>query len=112
MIVNPGELDKRIQIVKAAEPDADGYTNDNYELVHKCRAKFTRMSGTETFRSGADFANNKVRFLIRYTKNKITNNMLIIYRDDLYEISYVNNYGDKNTYIEIIAQLRKTEVQA
>lgn len=102
MNVNPGELDKRIQIInKAQEMDADGYCTETETVVHSCFAKFSQTSGSELVKNNADFANLKVRFLIRYTSKTISRKMLVRYGGEDYEIEYLNGYGDSKEYVEI-----------
>jgi SPP1 family predicted phage head-tail adaptor len=62
----------------------------------------TRTSGTEVIKANADFADVKMRFLIRCPKATITREMIVRYGVD-YEIEYVNDYNDAHEYVEIIA---------
>lgn len=101
--INAGELNKKISIYSRGETeDADGYETDPTEtLVHTCWAKFSRTSGTETFKANADFSETKVRFLIRYTKKPIDRKMFVRYAGTDYEITFINDYGDAHKYIEL-----------
>lgn len=112
MFVNAGELRETIQIMEHTEqPNAAGYPAPptDPKLIRSCRAKFTRQSGTEAVKAGADFGAVKVRFLIRYTKIPITRKMFVRYRGLDYEIEYVNDYGDRHQYIEIWATRESKE---
>lgn len=106
MNVNPGELDKRIKFISlGTERDSDGYNVPKRRTVYECWAKFSRISGTETLNSDADFSRIRARFLIRCNRRiSLTNDMLIEYARNDYEITYINNYGDSNEYIEIMAE--------
>jgi len=102
MNVNAGELNRKISIYsKSATTDADGYPTNTETLVHSCNAKFSRTSGTEAVKSNADFESLKVRFLIRYTVKAIDRKMIVKYRNENYEIEYLNDYEDGHEYIEI-----------
>lgn len=103
MQVDPGELNKRIQIIKESseERDEDGFPVKREIIIRKCWAKFSRDSGTEQARSGSDFVEIKCRFLIRHTKTKINEGMKVKYGNDIYEVKYVNDYGDEHRYDEI-----------
>ena len=71
MYVNAGKLNKRIAIYRRTEdPNKPGYSApaSDPELVHECWAQFSQTSGTELIKANADFGEEKVRFLIRYTK--------------------------------------------
>ena len=103
MNVNPGELKQKVEILKReAVQDPDGYGTQCIEtVVHRCSAKFSRTSGTEVQRSDTDFSDIQARFLIRYTKTPLDRRMVVRYRQELYEILYLNDYSDSHEYIEI-----------
>lgn len=103
MYVNAGELNKRIEIFRKLEPEADGYLPEGAEPVpvRKCWAKFTQTSGTELAKANADFGEVKARFLVRYTRTKIDRKMFVRYRGNDYEILYINPYGDSGEYLEL-----------
>lgn len=102
MNVNVGELNKKISIYsKSTATDADGYPIETPVLFHSCWAKFSRTSGTEAAKANADFADLKVRFLIRYTSKPISRKMVVRYGGEDYEIEYLNDYEDRHEYIEI-----------
>ncbi len=111
MNVNPGELKQKIEILKRETvPDQDGYGVKCVEtVVHRCRAKFSRTSGTEIQKADTDFSEIKARFLIRFTKKPLDRRMIIRYRQDLYEILYLNDYNDSHEYIEIWCQKLSVE---
>ena len=104
--VNAGELKERIRIVeRSGERNSSGYEvhRDDpayWKGVHICWAKFSQPSGTETVRAGADFAEEKGRFLIRWTAKPIHRKMFILFRDREWEIEYINDYGGRK-YMEI-----------
>ena len=109
MLVNAGELNRRIQIVERnTERDKDGYQSKRedpayWKPVHSCWAKFSQPSGTETIKAGSDFAVEKARFLIRWTRKPIHRKMFVLFQDREWEIEYINSYGDSRQYMEIWA---------
>jgi len=106
MRVNAGELNRKIEIVQVEKiKDADGYHTENDRVILRPWAKVTRMSGTEKLRHDADFAEITCRFLIRYTSKQLSRKMVVRHGGDRYEIQYLNNYGESNDYIEIVAKL-------
>lgn len=110
MNVNPGALNKRIDIVRtASETDAQGYPILTDTVVHTCYAQFSRTSGTEIMRNNADFGVTKCRFLIRYTKKTIDRKMYVRYKGQKYPIEYVNDYGDAHAYMELWCALSTQE---
>ena len=107
MNINPGELNKRIKIVKCDHEsrDTDGYPVFDYVTIRECWAKFTQQSGSETVKNGTEFSDAKCRFLVRYSKTEIDTSMNIQYNGKLYDIKYINGYGDAYEYQEIWAEL-------
>lgn len=103
MFVNAGELNKRIAIYRRIDrANERGYLiPEDDQLVHSCWAKFTQQSGTELVQANADFGEERVRFLIRYTAKEIDRKMFVLYAGAVYEITYINDYGDGHRYMEI-----------
>lgn len=111
MQINPGELNKKIQIIEQQTDalDDDGFSmesvhNENgvsYPTVRSCAASFRRTSGTELVKAGKEITDIKCRFLIRKGKTEITEKMQIVYAGDIYDILYINDYEDSHRYVEI-----------
>lgn len=111
MYVNAGELNKRIEIIRlTSERDPDGYEAGQKEtVVRTCWAKFSRTSGSESLKSGADFGTEKSRFLVRASRIPVDRKMIVRYRGRDYPIVYVNEYGDSGEYLEILCERRRTD---
>ena len=106
MQVDAGELRHRIRIYeKSQTEDSDGYGVQTLTLVRSCMAKFSRQSGTEALRAGADMKDVKARFLVRWSRVKIDRKMIVRYAGTDYEIEFVNDYEDKHEYQEIWCNL-------
>lgn len=106
MDINAGKLNKRVEIVRiSTAADADGYTIPTETVIRRPWAQFSRTSGTETLRQGADMGDVKVRFLIRSGHTAISRKDRVRYNGANYEIEYVNDYGDSGVYTELIARL-------
>lgn len=102
MQINAGRLDKKIRIIRInRERDADGYEVNTETVVREPWAQFSQTSGTELEKAGADMANVKVRFLIRWSATPISRKMIVRYGGADYEIEYVNGYGDSMEYMEL-----------
>ena len=102
MNVNAGRLTQRIQIFKIVQvADEGGYYIPQYEHVHCCWAQISRISGTEMVKANADFSEEKVRFLIRWTAAPIDRKMVVRHHGKEYEIEYLNDYGTPGKYLEI-----------
>lgn len=103
MNVNIGSLNKRISIIRrTVERDDDGFEVVQEWVVHTCWAQFNRKSGTEMIRENADFGKTKARFLIRATRKAIDRKMIVKYAGDVYEIEFVNEYGDNHQFTELM----------
>lgn len=106
MYINAGELSKRIEIVRISKTaDADGYTTSAETVIRRPWAKFSRVSGTEALKAGADMGDIKARFVIRSSRVPISRKDLIRYNGADYGIEYVNDYGDAGEYTELVARL-------
>lgn len=99
---NAGELTARIEILALEiQRDADGYGEEREIVQHRCYAKFTEQSGTEVLKAGSEFGEAKVRFLIRHTRKPIDRSMTVRYGGRIYNILYVNHYGDSREWLEL-----------
>lgn len=103
MIVNIGELNKRIKIVSSESVlDEEGFPVNTETIIHECWTKVSQVSGTELIKANAEFTNVSTRFLIRYTTKDINEDMAIIFNGKRYNITYINNYNYSNEFIEIL----------
>ena len=110
MYVDPGELNKKIQIVSLSDGetyDDEGHPVQDEVVVRECWAKFSSTSGNELIRSGTELSEAKCRFLVRYTSTEITADMVVRYAGDDYNILYVNPFADNRDYLEIWTKIRK-----
>lgn len=106
MVINPGNFDKRIKIIKyEINKDADGFEEKIENVVSITWAQVTNISGTEILRSNSDFSEVKTRFLMRTPKIKLDKDMFIKFAGNDYNIVYINDYGYDKKYTEIIAEL-------
>ena len=109
MYVDPGDLNKKIQIVRlieTEESDDEGHPIKVNQVVRDCWARVTSVSGTELIKSGQELENAKKRFLVRYTPDIITTDMFVLYKGDYHGIVYVNPYGDNKDYMEIWTDIK------
>ncbi len=106
MYVNPGELNKRIEITASSEKDSDGFRTGAPIVIKRCWAKYSRKtSEKETAGAGADpVTSTTTRFLIRYTSTSIDTTMKIRYNGRYYDIQDVNDIQDRHQFIEIICK--------
>lgn len=105
MLINPGNFDKKIEIIKFEQAkDSDGFPENKEVILLKTWAQVTNTSGTEVTRSNSDFSEVKTRFLMRTPKQKIDKDMLIKFAGNNYNIVYINDYSYDKKYTEIMAE--------
>lgn len=106
MNVNPGKLDKRIEIMRSVtKEDADGFKKKEFETFKKPWASVSQKSANESFKSNTELATSQKRFLIRYIKG-LTYDMTIKYDGQEYDIKFIHDYEDKHEYVELIGVIR------
>ena len=106
MLINPGNFDKKIAVIKfKSRKDSDGFEEKSEIVVLLTWAQVTNVSGTEILRSNSDFSEVKTRFLMRTTKINLDKDMVIKFDGNAYNIAYINDYGYDKKYTEIIAEL-------
>ena len=106
MVINPGNFDKKIAVIKfETHKDSDGFEKKSEVVVLLTWAQVTNVSGTEILRSNSDFSEVKTRFLMRTPKIKLDKDMVIKFDENAYNIAYMNDYGYDKKYTEIIAEL-------
>lgn len=106
MYVNPGELNKRIEIITTGEKDSDGFRTGKPNVIMRKWAKYSRKT-SEKETDGAGAASVKsvtVRFLIRYTDINLNTNLKVRYNGRYFDIQDVNDVQDRHEYIEIICK--------
>lgn len=105
MQINAGAFNKKIQVIRyEITKDSDGFETKTEITVLNTWAQISNISGTELLRSNSDFSEVKTRFLIRTPKTEITKEMMIKFKDNVYNITYINDYSYDRKYTEIIAE--------
>ena len=104
-MVNIGQLNKRISIVKIVkEKDADGYWSESDVLVHSTWARYAEKTNRELALRDADYGEVISEFLIRETTKPISRKMIVLYRNDRYEIQSISPYRAANGFLLITAK--------
>lgn len=104
MNVNPGELKKKIEIIKQDISYCGGIPSGKWTVVRRPRAKVSQYSAKEKFLAGTEMADVNMRFLIRHGRTELDETMLVRYKGMLYEIKMINNYSESDEYVEIIGE--------
>lgn len=104
MNIDPGKFNKKITVYeKSDKKDSEGFRTGERINIKNVWASFKRLSGSEKMQAGIDLAEEKVRFLCRY-RSWIHAGMFIEYSGTVYNIIFVNDYGDDHRYMEVIAE--------
>lgn len=85
--------------------DDDGFPKEEWVDTYKTRARISNTSGKE-FQSSDGTANSiSTKFTTRYIKNaNIEVQDRIIFNNNIYNITYINNIQEECRYIEIVAE--------
>lgn len=113
MYVDPGDLDKKIQIIRKYSGrtyDSLGHPVLEETVIRTCWAKVSSVSGTELIKAGQELADTRKRFLVRWTPTEITEAMVIRYAGDDLNIVRINTYHDDKRYMEIWTDTKKAVV--
>lgn len=104
MQVNPGSLNKQIQILSILDGetyDDEGIPIHDEKLIRTCWARVTSVSGTELIKAGQELTDAKKRFLVRWTPTEINESHVVRYQGRNHNIVRVNTYSDDKAYVEI-----------
>lgn len=105
MSINAGKYNHRITIIrKNSETDTDGFINKTPTVVLRPWASVKTTKGFTIIVNNSDFEKALTNFTIRYPKTEITREMLILFKDKVYTIEYLNNIDEKNIELEIQAK--------
>ena len=108
MYINPGELDKKIQIIRkiSGAKNSNGFPlSETEEIIRECCAKVTNTSGSEIIKANSECSEAKKRFLIRYSSKEVNTDMVVRYHGKDHDIKYINPYGDGKEYLEIWTEI-------
>ncbi len=106
--INPGEFKHPIEIktVKTGGVDDDNIPIKVESTLLETRAKIRNKTGRETIIANGEASITTKLFIIRYPREiEITDKYKLLYKEKLYDITYVNNVEDLNKYLEIVCEL-------
>lgn len=104
MQVNPGSLNRQIQIIAQLDGetyDMEGLPVHEERVIRSCWARVTSVSGTELIKAGQELTDSKKRFLVRWTPTEINESHVVRYQGRDHNIVRVNTYSDDKEYTEI-----------
>lgn len=102
MILNPGQLNKKISIYRIADTDDDWNSKSDICLYNKISAYIAPIKGAELLENERYYNSNPVRILIRYRTN-IDNDCYIMYHGTRYDITNVVDENMEHENLTIYA---------
>ena len=106
--IDAGEFKFPIEIQEFVEmPNNDDIPTKNWATFINIRAKVINTSGKEYIQGQGTGSAIYKKFYIRFPRQEVTTDSRILYNNQVFNITYVNNVDDANKYLEIIAELKK-----
>lgn len=106
-MINAGKYNKRIKICQVQQvEDSQGFQvmRPIDPPVWSGFAEVKTTRGMTLIVNNSDFEKAYTNFTIRYPVSKITRDMVVVFRDVVYEIEYLNNINEMNIELEIQAK--------
>lgn len=99
--MNPGKLDKRIEIMELAQiSDGGGGYEDALVPVKKLWASFIPLSGREYWQAQQTQAQISHKIVVRYTE-AINRSHIVRFKNKDYDVQYLINIDEANRFLEI-----------
>lgn len=106
--IEPHEFNKNIVFYRKCESikDEDGIPGSDKEIeLCKARAKVTNIRGSEYIQSLGDVVAITTKIYIRYKRNiEITEEDIVLYKSNRYNIKYINNIDEANVFLELLVE--------
>lgn len=104
--INTSEFRHPIKFQRFEEINNFGIIQENWIDLYSTRAKINNTTGKEFIANNGITSSVTTRFTIRYNHiHKLTTKDRLIYKDKVYNITYINNILEKNNYLEIVGEL-------
>lgn len=103
--INPSEFKHPIAIERYSKfKDEDNILREDWIKFCSARAKILWTRGSEYTENYGTNSEVEATFYIRFNHKNITSKDRLIYKDEAYDIIYVNNVQEANNYYEIKAK--------
>lgn len=100
--INAGDFRHKIIVCLPMQAeDSEGFRSEALEPVCEAWAKVNTLSGYTLIKNNADFESATTNFTIRFPKQLITREMLVLFRGKTYDIQYLNNVDEANVLLEM-----------
>ena len=103
--INSAEFKHPITIERCQKvKDEDNILREDWIKFCSARAKILWTRGSEYTEAYATNSEVEATFYIRFNHKKITSKDRLVYKNEVYDIIYVNNVQEANNYYEIKAK--------
>ena len=103
--INPSEFRHPIIIERHSRfKDEDNILRERWSKLCNARAKILWTRGSEYTENYGTNSEVEATFYIRFNHKEITSKDRLIYKNEAYDIIYVNNVQEANNYYEIKAK--------
>lgn len=104
-MINAGKYRHKIDIYRVTvTKDKDDFPVETRELVLSPYAEVKTTRGMTLIRNETDFEKAYTRFTIRFPLTAIDRDMIIVFRNKVYSIEYLNNVDEAGVELEIQAK--------
>ena len=110
-MINAGKYNHKITIFKVVQgEDEDGFPVDTEEIILQPYAKIKTTKGFTLIKNNSDFEKAFTNFTIRYSQTvedayyssaKSNRDMLVSFRNKIYEVQYLNNVDEACIELEM-----------
>lgn len=100
--INPGEFKHQITIERCQKvKDEDNRLVEQWSTLCNARAKILYTRGSEYTETYGTNSEVEATFYIRFNHKNINSKDRLVYKNEAYDIIYVNNVQESNKYYEI-----------
>ena len=104
-MINAGKYRHKIDIYRVTvTKDKDDFPVETRELVLSPYAEVKTTRGMTLIKNETDFEKAYTRFTIRFPLTAIERDMIIVFRNKVYSIEYLNNVDEAGVELEIQAK--------
>lgn len=101
-MINAGEFNRRIEIVRDAKTDdGEGFKSSTRTTVCKAWAKINTTKGFTLIAQGSNFEDATTRMLIRKPTAEISRKDIVLYKGKEWRIRYLNDINDGLKFVEL-----------
>lgn len=101
-MINAGEFDKRITIVRdTPSDDGEGFKENSRAEVCKAWAKIDTTKGFTLITQGTNFDDATTRMLIRKPNVEIRDTDIVVFKDKDWRIRYLSDINEDGVFTEL-----------